>query len=572
MPRLHRNTWTAALLIAAVTAAIASAPSQARADAAAALVSPDAEAAIIVRSPAAVSRQIAQLRQTLNLPADELDDLLGQLKHHAGMAVGMDDRGTLVLAMLGRGEADGQPTWVMLVPVTNHDAFIENLGGDPADDVASLTLSTGQRAFGRLIGDHVAMSHSRSAVQDYRLRDDADPLGAGAGAMGLQYLADADVAVVLDLEALQPTIERWLEQLDEQFDMLAGLGVGGAMVDQGRAALKMYRRAAATLAESSRTLVLAIELTDEGLGLTATMGLEPDAPLRAYFPGQPSRAADELARLPDRPYLLAVAVDERALAFGRLAKAAMEAMDDEQQAMLGPAYRQSLDLLDQTEAVAAAWYAPERRIGGGGLLNAITLYRVADAGRYLADNRQLLEALDGQSITSAAGEVTFHSSYVENALQIDGTRVDQYQVRVEPDDAGRGFGAGNAGAATSYNGYIAAAGNHVAVTTITDPQAIRNALRSVEQGAGIGAGGAIANLRDLALPPNVALEAYVSLHDILPSGDQRGGRRGAALAEAPPVAIGIGVQDDGVALRIYLPIEAIPALPTMRGGGRDHRR
>ncbi|MEX0655753.1 MAG: hypothetical protein WD534_03225 [Phycisphaeraceae bacterium] len=584
MIRQRMTAWATAVTMATAALGLLTA-GHARADVnqALELVAADAEVVVIVPSLAALNQQVSELGQTLNLQLDELDDVVGQLRHHAGMTAGVDETGPLVVALLDVSTAltDGaRPTAALLVPVSDYEAFVGNFGGEAGEAIASLTMPEGQPAFAKLLGDHAVMSDDQAVVEAYAGGGDAQALRDTLGELGRKYLDESSAAVYIDLEAVGPAMMGAIDRKLAEFD---------AMIDEFSDAddpqfrtfadtWEMQRQYAAgtrSMIEGMQSMLLAIDLGERGLGVTKTFRMREGSALREYFPGRASQAAGELASLPDRPFLFAMAVDDEAIAFGRLIEAMLEAMPDEQQAMMGPLMQQTLGLIEQTQAYASALYVPDQMaVMSGGLLNAVNVYRVDDGDAYLAAWRDTLTGLDEQAVDlpeqagAGDGQMTFTGRYDDNALQIDGVQVAQYRVEVELPDAMQQQQPDNPFAgmmnATAYGGYIAAKNDHVVMTTTTDPQIMRAALRALDQEAGIGAAGPIAEIREHALPPNAAVESYISLQGIAQMGNtfiaMFGGQPINVPDDVPPIAMGAGVQDDSVAFRLFLPAGAMRAV------------
>ncbi|MFA9477720.1 hypothetical protein ACERK3_05360 [Phycisphaerales bacterium AB-hyl4] len=553
----------------------------ANADAALRLVSADADVAVVVPSLASLNEQVAELRQALNLPFEEMDDIVGMMFRQAGMSDGVDNSGPMVLSIFNLGQAidtGGRPGMTLLIPVRNYQSFVGNFDGNPRDDVAVLTMAGGQTAFSRQLDNFAVLSDQRELAEAYTADGDPAVLRAHAGSVGSKYLDEASLAVYLNLDAIGPALINLIEQvpdmLGDDFAMMTEFGMDEATVEASRAMQQLYADGSRSMIESVQSIVFAFDLTERGLGMTQTFQLRDNSPLRELFPGTPSDAASELARLPDRPFLFATAVDDRPIRFNRMIKALLGVMPEEQLAMFGPV-EQSIALLDQTHAYASAFYVPDQAaMMGGGLLNMLSTYRVEDTDAYLAAWRNTIEQMDEQEVDlpegvdgQPAGTVSFRGTYTDDALQIDGVQIAQYQIQFDMpaelmQQMDNPFAAGMG--AMSYGGYIAGKGDHIIMTTTTDPQIMRAALRALDQPTGIGAAGAIADIRDHAMPPNAAAESYVSLQGMAQMGNlllmMFGGEPIEVPADVPPIAMGLGVEDDGVALRLFVPTGAMKAV------------
>ena len=160
--------------------------------------------------------------------------------------------------------------------------------------------------------------------------------------------------------------------------------------------------------------------------------------------------------------------------------------------------------------------------------------------------------------------MTYVTTYTENALQIDGVRVDQFQMSMNmpPEVMAQMAQAGPMAAmmmgGMNYQGYMAAKGNYVIATTVLDPQVVTKALAAVDQDSGIGAAGPIAQMRDAALPPDCMMEGYLSIDGLAQTANNFvipmfGMQPIQVPDDVPPLSLAAGIEDSGLAKRIYLP-------------------
>lgn len=545
-----------------------------------------AQVVVVIPSLAKLSQDIALFKQAAGLPINEMDDALGSLKRETGMVNGINDQGSLLVVLQGVDEAirtESDPTVVLLLPVSDYAAFLGNFNAQPTESVVSLTMPDGQAGFAKQLGSHAVMSDSRQAVEAYQPAGDAAAILNKIGAAGRRYAAQAHAAVYIDLESLAPAL---LPKLDEEMrSMTEDLAAMGEFQADGaadpmqaqQAMMQAYIDGAKAVLNSSVAALAALELEDQGLGLTQTLSYKPDSVLAKVFIGGQSQARQELTRLPDQPFILAGAVDTNALAIGYVVESLLAALPkQEQDNPVLKLYLQSLPMLQQTRGVASAWYAPtDAGMMGGSLFKALTLYRVDDPAQYLQVNKQYLTSLNEQLIQAAPGAdpaqtapaMSFTTTYTENALQIDGVSVDQYSVQMNlpmeamPQEMPPPMQMLMT-SMSSYSGYIAAQGDHVIMTMSTDPLLVKEAIKTVKEPSGVGAAGAISQIRQQALPPNAAVEMYVSLQGIAQAANLflvafTGGQPIDVPADVPPMVMGLGIETQSVAGRVYVPTRTI---------------
>lgn len=559
--------------------------------------SAEAQVVLVVNNMEALSQQIASLRESLGLPLEDMNDVLGLFKRESGMINGVNDRGALLVVIEGVADAiqnDVPPEIFLLVPVEDYQEFIGNYGGaaDAAGEVTAVTLPQGQDGFSKSINGFAVMGRTEQAVQGYQGSGNAERLLTLAGTLGRQYLADADVAVVVDVEALaaalRPQIEAAAAEAQAQVQMMGEAGVDASGADMAQQIFEIYAQGASAIVDSATGAVWALDFAEEGIAQTTSVHYKADSALSKVLPGGESQATQTLARLPAQPFVFAGSVDARAIDMTSLVEAVLSAFPEDQQNPIMSLYRDSLPLLEQTQSMASAFYAPVRgAMMGPGMFNTLNVYRVDQPAEFLAEYRQMLEKMNGLEVpvggaggVAAGAEmdadagaevapgpvVTYRTSYTPNALQIEGKLVDQYQLQVEwPPEMMQQMGQlgplmsmfGMGG----YTGYLAATDEYVVMTTTPDTQLIGAALQGVEETVGIGTGGVVQQVRQDAFEKTPVAEMYLSVQGLAQTANMilpmLGGPAIEVPADVPPLAMAVMVEDQSVSLRTYVPMRTV---------------
>lgn len=541
------------------------------ADAAAALEAAPADAHMVVVIPSLSggSEKLAAMRDALGLEVAELRDVLGRFKTESGAIKGLDDDGAMLIVVpnVSALTVPG-PTKPILVitPVTDYDAFISNYEVTTEDGsaVAQLTLPQGQTAYAKRAEGYAILSPVKAAAEAYEPAS-----GAGAEAMvsklgttGGKALSTADIAVYFDMQGMAPVliplIDVGLQQAHAQADQLAQMGVDDATVRSMKDSYAMYAAVAKTILRDASGGLMTMGLTPKGNAMSFGLQFKTDSPLAKMFPGGGNGPGAMLADLPDKPYIFAGAADAKAMDMGLIVEELLKHLPQEDAGMLEMT-RESLPMLKDVKGWAGAFYAPAPG-GAMGMFNMLQIAYVDDPAAYIRQTRTQTEKMNGMTMPAGAGgEMTFNTTYQEKAMEIEGTAVDQYSVTmVLPPDMQQSMMPlmmimGGSG----YGGYIAAKENAVISTTVTDPNLITAALKAVGTGAGIGADPALAELRKDALPEGLAMEGYLSFIGIARTANPMMQMFGMPAinvpADLPPVAFGLGVEDQGLTYRIYVP-------------------
>lgn len=551
-----------------------------------------AEAVLIVPNLASLNEQIAQLKTNLGLPMPELDDALGAFKQSMGMVNGVNDDGSLIIAVPDLAKAiaeDTEPQFVMLMPVADYGAFVGNLAagdaapGAAAEGVAAISLPDGQPGFVRELDGYAVLGESRELVEGFQPGDNAQAIIQSVGQLGQRYLGDADMLFYVDLARLAPTLVPMIDEAmgqqaaDVEGQIAAGL-IDPAIAGNAQAILQAYADAGKALLENGTGLLVTLDLTDQGVALTQAMGYKPGSSLAEFF-GEGRAQPQGLSQLPEQPFIFAAAVDMDALDIASLYRGFIESLPQGQQNPLAQNVEQWMPLIEQVNYCSSVFYAPtEMAMMSGSILNTVSVVDVDDPEAYLRAFKAYIQAMDGMKIPAgpnplagpgaegAPAELTisYTSNFTENVLQLQGVQVDQYQLTTNlPPEMMQQMGpaAGFMTMFTNYSGYIAVKDGKVLITTTPDPQLVTKGFQTIEQGGGIGAAGAISRIRDDALPPNASAEAYISVGGIAQAANLFLGMFGMppiqVPADLPPIAAGLGAQDNSAAYRVYVPLETI---------------
>jgi hypothetical protein len=594
-PGLRRTGLAAAaVLLAALLAPPLAPAAEAEADSPWSMSSSEAELIVAIPRPAELSQQLAALAAASGLDAyaPELASGWDTLKRQMDITEGVDDERPMLLVVQGlaasldayaRGDASvPPPTAFLLVPVQDYDAFVTPLGGQADQKPTAITLN-GSDGFAGPRDGYAVLGEDAERVRGYAPAEGGPAMLGTFGALASASLAAGDAMVAVDLAKLGPGLVGAMQTMGEaaRQEMAGGMqGVPPAFADATAGFIDGYFNTLGTIAQGGEAMLVSLDVRRDGVTLDAVMGLKDGSELAGFFPDpseQPeggASATDLLAALPGQPYLYATAVDAGGLAIGPLIDRLTAALGGEGEAAgMMTAYLQSFEMFRNAQAGATAFYVPQpAAMMTGGFFTSLTVYQVDDAKAFLDQQKQAIEQLaelrvplpataDGRP----AGELTFQAEYRPKALVLEGVEVDQYQVKtVLPPAMMQQFGPlsalmGNSG----QTGYLAAKGDKVLVTTVTDPQLITRGLRAVDADAGLGRDDEIATLRDAQLPDRPWVQAYVSLGGmvqtvnpflpmLLPQGQPV-----RVPDDLPPLALGGTSDGQALLLRTVVPADLV---------------
>ncbi len=514
--------------------------------------------------------KVSGLNRALGLNVAEMDNFLVKMKAEAKAVNGVDDNGSMVIilpdvasAMMGGGGAE--PPMLMLIPVTDYDAFIGNYQPvtEDGNPIATLTMTQGQPAFAKKAGSHAVLSPLRAVTEAY---EPGGAAGAKAimtslGKVGGAAATTAEVVMYFNLAAMSPTlspmIDQGVAQANQELDQMAQFGMDPAMIKSQKDMLAMYASIGKMVLRDAAAGVATATMTDKGNGITYAIQFKDGTQLARMFPGGSNGPGKMLADLPDRAYIFAGAMDAKAINLGLISEELVKLIPegDQQMAML----RESLPMIKQLKGAAGAFYAPQRG-GAMGILNVLQVAYVDDTAAYLTATKKQMDQMNGMAVPmGAGGEMKFATTYAENAMEIGGTQVDQYNVTMQfpPEIQQQMMPLMMVLGGSGYGGYIAAKGDAVVTTMVTDPQLITAGLEAIGGGAGLGADPKLAELRKEALPGALAAEGYFSFAGVGVLANQYLPMFGMPPinipADLPPIAFGAVVEGGGASVRYYVP-------------------
>lgn len=560
----------------------------------------DAEVLFVVPDMAAFNQQLNALNRDLGLNRPELEGLLSAVKRTTGLTAGMSDAGPMVLVGMFREPegADATLDTVVLVHTTDFAAMARPLSGgkEPAESGAELTLATGHHAYGQRRGDFAVIAPSAEALAAFKPGAGAEAILKQLGPTGRACLARSSATVIVHgqhkARALQllggavsnvrqaapaaPTEATDTARPGEPaagfpgaqgLPGMPGLGGGidigglvGSAVSQAIPGAGDTDLAENPFVRDADAMALGMDMTEDGLGLSAAIHFRPDTPLGKSW-GDGGGAADLLARLPDLPYMGAFTISFEGMKLEQMGDAALLVVGMAGQAewveqAIVAAQRTSQPVKGLTQVM----YVPT----SAGLLTSptatIKIVSTDKPAQFVKTLRATLERA-GQDAPAADGASS--TSYRPEELDLDEHRGDQYVISRQDmpvDTAALGQAgamlAGIGGLATQTSGYVIVTDKHVVITETTDTTLLRQVLKTLDQETGLGTRATLAQARAKVFA-NAAAEMYVDLGAIMDS--QLGRMISMLLGQLPqapvdmlPVALGVEVVDGGIGARTYL--------------------
>ena len=562
-----------------------------------------AEFVMIIPSMQAASDAVADLAEMFNADEPEMLDLLGSFKSEMGITAGLDDDGAAIVVIAGLFDAianDTKPEPIVLLPVSDYAAFVQSIGG--TDGGVTAVMLEGESGFAKKLGNFAVLGENQAAVEAYAAGDAGAALLERVGKYGAEGANDALMAGFIDIAAMRPAL---IQKIDEAMAQAAdemrnnmGEAEGSPIAPESVAALmESCGDLGRLLLEGVDAAMFTATSDDAGIRGGYAWNVVEGSKLATYLTGQRAEFAGLLNQMPSSPYIFATAIDTTAIDLGGMSTdlldAVGEAMGDEPMfAGIMEMVKESMVIYEQMNAGAQVFYAPDMAaLMGGGFMKTLAIYDVDDTDAAIAAWRTSMAKMPGMipammeqaGVADQAPAMDFTFEWTENALNLGGTDVHQYDLKmILPPEVRAEMGPaammmGNAGT----SGYVAAVDGKLVLTTVPDAQLMTQGLNALKDGNGLGTAAVIEAAR-ADLPSGLVMEAFVSLDGIATAANPflmmfANGLQIDVPADLAPVSMGIGMDGTAMGAKAVLPmsvltfvrdtVQSMEAMGQQQGGG-----
>ncbi len=371
---------------------------------------------VVIRDVASASEKIGKVVEQFD---SEMPPLLATFKALTATNEGFDDQGDVLLALMP-GEDEPQP--LLALPVTDYDAMIKQLDGDPAKEITEVSMA-GQDLLVAHQGDYAVFvdSDSRATLRKL-LRSDAK---AQAAAHTLKdWIAENDVTIVVSPAGLKLGFKKGLEGLMEisaaSLEMAEEFGEEQPAIEPELLELDVQEEALKFLGSEIQLAAIGLDIDDAGnLKVGGRVRLTADGTLaKIVGDGGP------VLKLPlsDVPNMAFVACGAMAwdLEWGEtiwsgLMNGLQDTNDETKKTIDG-----SKPLSDTMTSVSM--YMLRGKADAPVVSGMFAVMKVADSATYLKDYEKLIEATDEEADGDDDNE-TDQRQYEVNKIKIEGCDV-----------------------------------------------------------------------------------------------------------------------------------------------------
>ena len=612
--------WMIAVTVAAATVlawgSLTARAGEAEIKAALDLAPAEAPIVLIVPNIQTLGKKLSSLMQTMGVQEPEALDPMQTIRNKTGMVNGIKEDGSVVVVFTDTSfikgpkpaappvpaagaeapagadvpaaahapapgaETDGKPV-VGIIPITDFEAFSGNFKDVQLGEIRQGTDPDGTIIYFKKQGSFALVAERKELLEKFVSANQGATWLANAGKLGVRHLGKADVAVLVNVSALapklQPLVAEGVKKFAEQVEM-AGHGNPGMM--GGKWMAPMYGAMAEAVLRDTNLAVLAYDLSDKGVGVTAAAQFKPDSKLAKIF-GTGVSAGPLLAKTPDKPYLGALALDVQGIDLATLVaevKAKMPADLPKDEAEM---INVMLDAVTKFSSMNAGYYLAT---GPDGVteFSAVSVVKTSDPAGYrkalqtqFAQLAKMAEQVNkaqpaggdqpadggpGAGQPQAQVPAGMKVEYKANAEKIAGLDADVYSYAVSlPPEVMMTPLAGIFQSLTNISGYVVTQGDQVIVTANGGTAAVEMALKNLEIGKGLSTNAGINQARAAGLENNASMEGYLNLDSLVsmfsPMGAMFGLPEIKLPKDTPPIAFGLTVQEGGLAGRVFVPQE-----------------
>lgn len=374
-------------------------------------------AAIVIGAPSIenLEKNIKSVAALVGAPLPGgVEDLLGQL----GIKEGFNKAGSLVLVLMEAPKEDDQnpPKMIVLVPTNDYAGLLKGLGATATAGVDEVNMPTGGEPgyFKKIEGGYAALSPQKDLLEKYTGQPGKNAEHSKfVGSIGDRLADTGDVFIILNIDSMRDLIKKGADEaFKEAADNMAMVGGAEGNMDGAKFMTTM-------LIDQTQSIVASMKV--DGLGISADLGFNFKAGSSlAKTASRAGTASNLLGKLPNQPYLLALALD---LTSPELKQAIADMPKPKDQ----PGFA-GMDLQSTIKNTDGASFLMGVSPGGvmGGLLTASVSYTATkDYAAAVGDFKKSLAAMETSKFATG--------KYTEGGADVNGAKVDTFDIKISGD-------------------------------------------------------------------------------------------------------------------------------------------
>ncbi len=518
--------------------------------------------------------------------------LLDMMLEEVGAKNGFNRKGGMAVVMpqfnpmLFNPMAAQPPQILVIVPVTDYAAFEGNfkeLTDESAPAGVKAVNMKGDTVFMKPQGDYAVLSNSGALLANYQPGNNATGLLKQAGALGTHAVQTGDLAVYIDWTQVgpivQPLFAALMMQAQQQIAQqpMNQTMPGGA--EAQKAMMRIYAQAFTAYIRDTQALLLVGHMSGQGAGLSIVSQFKPGSPSAKTMSLKPSGPLT-FNRLPDQPYIMAMALDNQAFPWDAMKKMFNELASalpaDSPMSDVLKTYNKGIDAAALSKQIQFAWYNTPSDSQGPVPMDFAYVYTSGQPGKV----RQLMQQYFVE-LNDAVSAITKETdqpnpmgiSYLLESATIAGQKVDKMSLKMDFPEQTRQQAMNDPGAAMvmgmmgeGFQGYVGQSNDALLMTMCNRDNTslmkeligVPSASSNLEKQAGI-------TRYRAALPPHRILEGYMRIGELIETfaGQMAPSDQPKMPDGTPPVAFSASSHESGLNFHILMPTDTINAIGKM---------
>ncbi len=523
----------------------------------------DAMFVIAIPSASKFEKSIQSLTTAAEFPfpLPGVEELLAM----GGMGNGIDlSKGIAIVVMPSAADADPadvadfQSRAVVMVPVTDYNAFLQNFGAKPsaAGGIDTLSLE-GSEVFARNMGDGYALfSPKQESITAFKGGNPG--VKADMGKVGERISDTSDLVILVNMDVARPFIEQSAKAAKERMaDQLAMMGMEGG--DDAQSPMVAWLTDA--VVSDARTLVAGMKGGGLGAAFEMSANFKEGSPMAGVFQAA-GNASTLLSKLPGTQYLLAGAVDTSSPGMKKMLR------DIADKAKEGAA-AEAPQLLSGSVADAdgqsfVIGMNPTMLMGGGVLTNTVNFTSSREPATVIAAIKSDMDTMNGKTFEG----ISYTSSFKDKAAKVGEKSVDVWQVKMQAENGG-----GMSTQAMSIifgpqggpGGYVSQVNGGVIRTFAKNSALMSAAFKSAEGGENFASDTLVKQVAG-QLPSGRIAELYIGSRNIVDMLVPMAAMMGVQVdldaipAQLPPVGLAVSGEGGSAHLAFFIPAPVIKTI------------
>lgn len=533
---------------------------------------------LIIPKLSDVNTKLGKFMKDFGDAPDEMLTPVASILEEMGISKGVDMNGSAAIVMPTL-QLMGEPRIYAIVPVGDAVSFMTNFESatpsDKSPGVLQVPIKGAPQGFMKMAGKYAIISDNEQVVAKQAGAEDAKKLITDAGQLGRDVMSGSDAILYINMTKvgpmLQPMVAMGMAQVQMQMENDPGMSAVMGGPELAKVTLQAYQQAISTFLLQSQAVVVGGSVSDAGFTFGSAAQFKKDSAPAKLFPTK-APAEVNLDRLPNKPYLFAMAMDNTAVDWDVMIKAMDEQFTsklpaDSPIADLVKTYVDTMKVMDEFTYGQFAWY-PGEMGNPADMMNFSYVFGAKEPasamGKYTSAMKKIAAAMDKLAAEGGEGMPKTKMTFHENDAEVAGRKVDRWEIKMDmPAEAMQGNPAATM-MMQPWNTYMTATDDAMVMALSSSTDLMAETLKASDGSGKLGSANEMLALSRKGLPAGRFGEMYVDTGPIIKTwmgfmGLMMGG--GAPpqveVPKMPPLAIGMSAKDGAAGMTWHVPTKLI---------------